>query len=67
MHTIKVDVENCCECVGFKMYDYRVGCSYWCGIDKLAGSYVPGHNLEYNLKEAPDWCPAREGVKVEAK
>ena len=64
MNTIKVDVENCGLC-GFRE-------DWTCGhqICILAWAQYPydeerDPSIFYLQEEAPEWCPAREGVRVE--
>ena len=73
MLTIKVDVEKCRECgfytLGDQEYIEDDHCALAWAMEDGAnggtdGAFAPCHP---EGKPAPEWCPAREGVKVEAK
>ena len=75
MHTIKVDVENCIEC-GFWELEceedptQRLGnyCALALAIDLVNGGQEGvcfDEERDDQPGKAPEWCPAREGVRVE--
>ncbi len=61
MHTIKVNVHECEDC-GFYWEDDEAG--YLCTLAAAINPYDM-RGLDEDQKEAPDWCPARDGVQIE--
>ena len=61
MHTIKVDVENCIEC-RFRD-DPGTHSHSLCVLAWASRGWTI--DVPWDQEEAPEWCPAREGVRVE--
>lgn len=60
MHTIKVNVHKCDECkfLNDDAIDWRS-----CDLADALG--MPHEVWHEGRDEAPDWCPARDGVRIE--
>ena len=78
MHTIKVDVDNCRMCEFLSSGDKdapRSFCALSIAMSMAEDAIGNTTGREYNFEEplaehptkAPEWCPARKGVKVEVK
>lgn len=69
MLTIKVDVEKCRECGFYTLGDQEYVEDDYCGMGRAIegdGEFMFNPYTKSGAP-APEWCPAREGVKVEAK
>ena len=59
MHTIKVNVHKCWTC---DFYERHEAWPY-CLLGYTLNLYP--RELSLDQQEAPDWCPARDGVQIE--